>query len=68
MPPADAAAWPAAVASLEPGLAELLGRTELVSLEHGLAVLRGSGLLRQRLKPRLAEAANALGLALELVP
>jgi DNA polymerase-3 subunit gamma/tau len=67
-PPADAAAWPAALASLEPGLAELLGKAELVSLENGLAVLRGSGLLRQRLKPRLAEAAAALGLALELVP
>jgi DNA polymerase III gamma/tau subunit len=67
-PPADAAAWPAALASLEPGLAELLGKAELVSLRDGLAVLRGSGLLRQRLKPRLAEAAAALGLALELVP
>jgi len=64
--PTDAAGWAQAITGLEPGLAALLGKAQLVSLANGLAVLRASSITRQRLQPRLMEAATALGLAIEL--
>ena len=65
--PKDAAAWPAAITGLEPGLASLLGKAQLVSLANGVATLKASSITRQRLQPRLMEAATVLGLAIELV-
>jgi hypothetical protein len=65
--PTDAAGWAQAITGLEPGLAGLLGRAQLVSLANGMATLRASGITKQRLQPKLSEAATALGLAIELV-